>query len=162
MSGYKVYGRTAGSEQLLATINPNVSIFVDTGSFTPSGALPTVNIPTLPTTDQRGQPRIVNNTVDIGAFESNFQPQTIAFNPLASVTYGDADFAISATATSGLPVSFTASGDASVYQNSSGVWYVHITGGGMRQHHGATRPATPSTVPRQTSHRASPSPRRRP
>jgi hypothetical protein len=40
------------------------------------------------------------------------QSQTITFGALASVTYGDADFAISATATSGLPVSFTASGYA--------------------------------------------------
>ena len=55
--------------------------------------------------------------------------QTITFSPLVGVTYGDADFAINATATSGLPVSFTASGDASVKQ-VAGVWYVHITGAG--------------------------------
>ena len=36
--------------------------------------------------------------------------QTITFAPLAAKTYGDADFAINATATSSLPVSFTASG----------------------------------------------------
>ena len=48
---------------------------------------------------------------------------------MANRTYGDADFAISATATSGLPVSFTASGNASIRQDA-GVWYVHITGAG--------------------------------
>jgi hypothetical protein len=55
--------------------------------------------------------------------------QTISFSPLATVTYGVPDFPISATATSGLPVSFTASGNASV-QQVAGIWYVHITGAG--------------------------------
>ena len=84
-----------------------------------------------PTTDQRGVARDADNagTVDIGAVEFNGTAQTITFSPLAGVTYGDADFAISATATSGLPVSFTASGAASV-QPVAGVWYVHITGAG--------------------------------
>jgi hypothetical protein len=40
--------------------------------------------------------------------------QSIAFDPLAGRTYGDAPFAIGAAATSGLPVSFTASGDCTV------------------------------------------------
>ncbi len=74
---------------------------------------------------QAGSPAI---TLHIGAFPAN-QPQTIALAPLASRTYGDADFAISATATSGLAVSLTASGNASV-QQVAGVWYVHITGAG--------------------------------
>jgi hypothetical protein len=40
-TGYKVYGRTAGAEQLLATVAANVYFYTDTGSVTPSGALPT-------------------------------------------------------------------------------------------------------------------------
>ena len=51
--------------------------------------------------------------------------QTITFGALADKTYGDADFTVSATASSGLPVSFTASGAGTVSGNT-----VHITGVG--------------------------------
>ena len=46
-------------------------------------------------------------------------PQTITFAPLASRIYGDAPFAVSATASSGLPVSFSVVNSGSVC-NSSG------------------------------------------
>jgi hypothetical protein len=49
--------------------------------------------------------------------------QTIAFNPLAAKKLGDADFELTATASSGLPVSYTASGPCTV----SGAT-VHVTG----------------------------------
>lgn len=85
----------------------------------------------IPATDQRGLGR--NGAVDIGAFEfggvAPKQSQTIAFNSLPNKTYGDADFALSATASSGLSVSYTATGNASVQQVAD-VWYVHITGAG--------------------------------
>lgn len=55
--------------------------------------------------------------------------QTITFDPLRDKTFGDADFAISAAASSGLPVTFSASGDATVLQ-ADGVWMVHLTGVG--------------------------------
>jgi hypothetical protein len=51
--------------------------------------------------------------------------QTIAFGALANKTFGDADFSVSASASSGLPVSFAASGSCSV----SGAM-VHLTGPG--------------------------------
>jgi hypothetical protein len=51
--------------------------------------------------------------------------QTITFAALADKTFGDADFTVSATASSGLAVSFGASGNCSVTDNS-----VHITGAG--------------------------------
>ena len=51
--------------------------------------------------------------------------QTITFGALANKTYGDADFTVSATASSGLPVSFTASGACTISGNT-----VHITGMG--------------------------------
>ena len=51
--------------------------------------------------------------------------QTVAFAALAGKTYGDADFSVSATASSGLPVSFTASGNCSVTGT-----LVHIAGAG--------------------------------
>jgi MBG domain (YGX type) len=51
--------------------------------------------------------------------------QTITFAALADTTYGDADFAVSASASSGLPVGFASSGDCSISGPS-----VHITGAG--------------------------------
>ena len=54
--------------------------------------------------------------------------QTIAFGPLANKTFGDADFIVSATASSGLPVIFAASGNCTVTSPSPGT--VHLTGAG--------------------------------
>jgi len=51
--------------------------------------------------------------------------QTITFAPLADKTYGDPDFTVSATASSGLAVSFGASGQCTVSGNT-----VHLTGPG--------------------------------
>jgi hypothetical protein len=51
--------------------------------------------------------------------------QTITFGSLADKTYGAADFTVAATASSGLAVSFTASGSCSV-----GGANVHLTGAG--------------------------------
>jgi hypothetical protein len=51
--------------------------------------------------------------------------QTIILGALVARTYGDPDFAVSATASSGLPVSFAASGNCSVTGAT-----VHITGAG--------------------------------
>ena len=39
-TAFKVYGRTGGSELLMATITPPTATFVDTGAATPSGAIP--------------------------------------------------------------------------------------------------------------------------
>ena len=51
--------------------------------------------------------------------------QTITFGPITDRTYGDAPFDVSATASSGLEVSFTASGDCTVSGTT-----VTITGAG--------------------------------
>ena len=51
--------------------------------------------------------------------------QSIAFAALANRTFGDPDFTVSATASSGLPVTFAASGNCTV-----GGTTVHITGAG--------------------------------
>jgi hypothetical protein len=51
--------------------------------------------------------------------------QTITFGALGNKTFGDADFGVSANATSSLGVSFTASGDCTVTGST-----VHITGAG--------------------------------
>jgi hypothetical protein len=55
----------------------------------------------------------------------SMQDQTITFGTLSNKTYGDADFNVSATASSGLPVSFAASGNCTI---SGGT--IHITGAG--------------------------------
>jgi hypothetical protein len=52
-------------------------------------------------------------------------PQSITFNALSLKTYGDADFTVSATASSNLTVSFGATGQCTVNGNT-----VHITGAG--------------------------------
>jgi hypothetical protein len=49
-----------------------------------------------------------------GSGEAVAVPQTIDFAPLANKVYGDAAFSISASASSNLPVNFTASGDCGV------------------------------------------------
>jgi predicted nucleotidyltransferase len=54
--------------------------------------------------------------------------QTISFGALANKTFGDADFSVSATATSGLPVSFGATGNCTVTSPSPGT--VHLTAAG--------------------------------
>src|SRR5207249_5065033 len=51
--------------------------------------------------------------------------QTITFGALANKTFGDPDFNVSATASSGLSVSFTATGNCTIGGNT-----VHITGAG--------------------------------
>lgn len=62
------------------------------------------------------------------SFTINKANQTITFNALTNKTFGDPDFAVSATATSNLPVSFAPSGNCTVTSPSPGT--VHITGGG--------------------------------
>jgi len=55
----------------------------------------------------------------------NKASQTITFNTLPNKTYGDADFGISASASSGLTVTFSALNECSIIGNT-----VHITGAG--------------------------------
>ena len=63
----------------------------------------------------------------IGSFKfpSCLDPQTISFDPLPDRTFGDGDFAVTATASSGLPVAFAASGNCTVTNAS-----VHLTAAG--------------------------------
>jgi CSLREA domain-containing protein len=72
-------------------------------------------------TDQRGFARPQGTGCDIGAYEFDGpvkQSQIISFAPLPDKTVGNAPFAISATASSGLPVTFTASGKCNVNANT--------------------------------------------
>jgi hypothetical protein len=76
--GYKIYGRTAGSEELLATVpfglmgdvyDGFIQRYLDYGSAGPGGAPPAANTSGGPV-DQRGLPRNVGAGSDLGAFES--------------------------------------------------------------------------------------------
>ncbi|HSE26109.1 MAG TPA: FG-GAP-like repeat-containing protein, partial [Pyrinomonadaceae bacterium] len=58
----------------------------------------------------------------------NKADQTITFAAIPSNTFGDADFGVSPTATSGLPVSLSASGQCTVTSPSPAT--VHLTGAG--------------------------------
>ena len=80
--------------------------------------------------------------------------QTISFGALASKTFGDADFTVSATASSGLAVSFSASGDCTVTGST-----VHITGAGSCTIT-ASQPGNRTSTPRRASSGPSRSPRR--
>lgn len=55
-----------------------------------------------------------------------YRSQTITFGALGGKTFGDADFSVSATASSGLTVTFTASGACTVSGTT-----VHLTGAGF-------------------------------
>lgn len=46
-TGYNIYGRTTGAQQLIATVGA-VTTYTDTGAITPSGALPTANTTIAP------------------------------------------------------------------------------------------------------------------
>lgn len=56
----------------------------------------------------------INSNVSIVSITVTKVNQTITFGALANKTFGDPDFTVSATATSGLPVSFAASGQCTV------------------------------------------------
>lgn len=67
--------------------------------------------------DQRGVTRPQGPGCDMGAFELVRTAQTIVFDPLPDRTYGDAAFTVAATASSNLPVTFSATGNCSVAGN---------------------------------------------
>ena len=65
------------------------------------------------------------DTTGSGSVTITIASQTISFGALSGKTYGDADFPVSASASSGLAVSFTATGNCTVTGNS-----VHLSGAG--------------------------------
>lgn len=72
------------------------------------------------TLDLSGRPRSTGSTTDLGAFESRTQDQHIIADDITRI-YGDADFELTASASSGLPVNYSSDDNATaeVYQDAS-------------------------------------------
>lgn len=100
-----------------ATSSSGLSVsFTASGSCTVAGttvSLTAVGACTI-TADQRGDASFNPAPSVAQAFSIASATQTITFDHLGNKTFGDPPFAVSATASSGLPVSFAASGDCTV------------------------------------------------
>lgn len=82
----------------------------------------------LPATDMDGNPRIYNNRADIGAYEctQTTMSQSIVWNQTLSATLGDAPVLLTATATSGLPVSYSSSDTSIAYVSNDSLYFVGV------------------------------------
>ncbi len=119
-------GATGSVQFVVDGVNFGASVPVSGGTAT-SGTTSSLTV---------GNHPVTANFVGTGAYTDssgtlsggqtvNMANQTISFGALAGKTYGDADFNVSATATSGLAVTFTASGNCTIAGT-----LVHITGAG--------------------------------
>jgi serine protease AprX len=121
-----------GSVALLWSARPNlVRDIPRTKWLLTRSANPAVTVPSN-SSGCGGIGSVPNNHFGWGRLDAltayNLEPtlyQTITFEALASRIYGDADFGVSATASSGLAVSFSASGNCTVSGST-----VHIIGAG--------------------------------
>lgn len=82
----------------------------------------------LPATDMDGNPRIYNSIADIGAYEctQTTMSQTISWNQTLAATLGDAPILLTATASSGLPVSYSSSDTSIAYVSNDSLYFVGI------------------------------------
>ena len=79
------------------------------------------------TTDLAGRPRILDGRVDIGAYESGLQPQTIMFTPTDAGAAGT-EIVLEATASSGLLVTFMITGGTGTATIADGTNTLRLTG----------------------------------
>ncbi|PRY84331.1 choice-of-anchor Q domain-containing protein, partial [Mongoliibacter ruber] len=81
--------------------------------------------------DLGGNSRIINERIDMGAFERQQLPQTITFNSPPILTYGDMNAEFDISTTSGLPVTYTLNDNdfVSVTSNGSGLNALQATEG---------------------------------
>ena len=108
-------------KQSSGTYTGSISVNDTTGVVSISNAAPAgTHTITIAATDNCGATTGASFTLTVGKAD-----QTITFGALANKSVGDPDFSLSATATSGLPVSFSASGECTLSGN-----IVHITSAG--------------------------------
>ena len=77
------------------------------GSACINTGIPNTSSLNLPETDIYGAPRIVDGRIDIGAAEYNVSSQVIAWDQTLNFSVYDGSVQLTATATSGLPVTYT-------------------------------------------------------
>jgi sugar lactone lactonase YvrE len=114
---YALNGFVAGDTQSVVSGTPLLTTSANNASLTGSYPI-TVAVGTLAAANYTFV--FVNGTLTV-----NGQPQTIAFGSLANATYGAAPISLSATSSSGLAVSYSAQGPASVSGST-----LSITGAG--------------------------------
>ncbi|NIG55934.1 MBG domain-containing protein [Chitinophaga sp. Cy-1792] len=117
--------------QFVSPVAPSFSATTQ-GNYQLSGASPLIdkgnnasyNGLSATSRDLAGNLRVTNfgsgGIIDIGAYESNYKPQTVTASNITK-TYGDVPFEPGATASSGLPVSYTSADDAiaKAYQDAA-------------------------------------------
>ncbi len=124
----RVYGtpNPAFSVTYNGFVNGNTAAVLDTAPVALSLADASSNVGAYPITAGGGFDDSYAFSYVAGSLQITAAGQSITFAPLASRTFGDAPFALSATATSGAPVTFTVvSGPATVSGN-----LVTLTGAG--------------------------------
>ncbi|HJQ31083.1 MAG TPA: Ig-like domain repeat protein [Pyrinomonadaceae bacterium] len=108
--------------QSLGTYTGGVSVNATTGAVTLTNAAPAgTHTILIRATDNCGTATDASLTLTVNKLD-----QTISFGALSDKTYGDADIPLSAGATSGLTVTFAASGNCTLTNGGA----VHITGAG--------------------------------
>ena len=115
VTGYRIFRN--GSATPIASLGATATSYSNTG-LTPG----TTYSYTVKALDAAGNISAASATATATTAKLN---QTITFGALADKRYGNADFNVSATASSGLTVSFTASGNCTVSGST-----VHLTGPG--------------------------------
>lgn len=113
-----------GADAEDGALTPVVTGSVDTGSVSTTTLTYTV-------TDTEGASASVTRTVYVVPADSiEKQNQTISFDEISDKTYGAPDFTVEASTTSGLPATFTVSGDCSLVSTSTASALIHIVQAG--------------------------------
>ena len=99
---------------LNGVISPDVVTFNGTGTFASSAAAQGIAVTSTSTiggNDAANYTLVQPVGLTANIYAEALTPQTITFNPLANVTYGDANFNLNATASSGLTVTYASSNE---------------------------------------------------